>query len=46
MPEDAWIDEKKTVVGYEIPFTRHFYKFEAPEKSDDIMKKLSRQKKS
>ena len=38
--EDAWIDEKKTVVGYEIPFTRHFYKFEAPEKSDDIMKRI------
>jgi len=23
---DAWIDEAKTVVGYEISFTRHFYK--------------------
>jgi type I restriction enzyme M protein len=23
---DAWIDEPKTVVGYEISFTRHFYK--------------------
>jgi type I restriction enzyme M protein len=23
---DAWIDESKTKVGYEIPFTRHFYK--------------------
>jgi type I restriction enzyme M protein len=23
---DAWIDEKKTKVGYEISFTRHFYK--------------------
>jgi type I restriction enzyme M protein len=22
---DAWIDETKTKVGYEIPFTRHFY---------------------
>jgi type I restriction enzyme M protein len=22
---DAWVDEKKTRVGYEIPFTRHFY---------------------
>ncbi len=27
---DAWIDEQKTTVGYEIPFTRHFYVFEAP----------------
>jgi type I restriction enzyme M protein len=24
---DAWIEEKKTKVGYEIPFTRHFYKY-------------------
>lgn len=23
---DAWIDHSKTLVGYEIPFTRHFYK--------------------
>ncbi len=23
---DAWIDESKTAVGYEISFTRHFYK--------------------
>lgn len=23
---DAWIDEKKTKIGYEISFTRHFYK--------------------
>lgn len=22
---DAWLDETKTKVGYEIPFTRHFY---------------------
>lgn len=26
---DAWIDKKKTKVGYEIPFTRYFYKYEA-----------------
>jgi type I restriction enzyme M protein len=24
---DAWIDEEKTKKGYEIPFTRHFYKY-------------------
>ncbi|MBI0533847.1 type I restriction-modification system subunit M [Sphingomonas sp. TX0522] len=28
--EDAWIDTDKTKVGYEIPFTRHFYVFEPP----------------
>ncbi|WP_242327476.1 type I restriction-modification system subunit M [Lactococcus lactis] len=33
---EAWIDEKKTKIGYEIPFTRLFYKYQAPEKSDDI----------
>ncbi len=27
---DAWIDESKTKVGYEIPFYRHFYVFEPP----------------
>ena len=27
---DAWIDTKKTKVGYEIPFTRHFYKYVPP----------------
>ncbi len=24
---DAWIDESKTKIGYEIPFTRHFYMY-------------------
>ena len=33
---DAWIDEKKSKVGYEIPFTREFYKYVAPRKSEDI----------
>jgi type I restriction enzyme M protein len=27
---EAWIDEKKTKVGYEIPFSRHFYKYVPP----------------
>jgi type I restriction enzyme M protein len=27
---DAWIDQDKTKVGYEIPFNRHFYVFEPP----------------
>lgn len=34
---DAWIDEKKSKVGYEIPFTRYFYKYEAPQPSAEIM---------
>ena len=27
---DAWIDESKTRIGYEIPFNRHFYRYEPP----------------
>ena len=27
---DAWIDESKTKVGYEIPLNRHFYRYESP----------------
>lgn len=38
--EDAWIDKKKTKVGYDIPFTRLFYKYVAPEKTEDIALKI------
>jgi type I restriction enzyme M protein len=27
---DAWVDHAKTKVGYEIPFTRHFYVYTPP----------------
>ena len=27
---DAWIDHEKTKIGYEIPFTRHFYVYTPP----------------
>lgn len=27
---DAWIDEEKTKIGYEIPLNRHFYEYEPP----------------
>ena len=37
---DAWIDEKKTKIGYEIPFTREFYKYDAPRRSEDIFAHL------
>jgi len=30
---DAWIDESKTKIGFEIPFTQHFYKYEHLESS-------------
>jgi len=37
---DAWIDKKKTKVGYEISFTRYFYKYEAPRPSKEIMNEI------
>ena len=38
---DAWIDTKKTKVGYEIPMTRYFYEYEAPEPVEDIMARIT-----
>ncbi len=35
---DAWIDESKTKVGYEINFTKYFYKYK-PLRSLDIIRK-------
>lgn len=43
---DAWIEFSKTKVGYEIPFTRHFYKYVPPrslEKIDADLKKLGKE---
>lgn len=37
---EAWIDESRTRMGYEIPFTRHFYKYSPPEKTEVLEKKL------
>lgn len=37
---NAWIDKKKTKVGYEIPFTRYFYKYVAPQKADEIRNEI------
>ena len=33
---DAWIDETKTKIGYEISFTRHFYKPQPLRTLDEI----------
>ena len=33
---DAWIDEDKTKIGYEIPFNRHFYVFKPPRELSEI----------
>lgn len=37
---DAWLDTDKTKIGYEIPFTRHFYEYVAPRKSDEILSEI------
>ena len=33
---DAWIDESKTKVGYEIPLNRHFYRYAPPRRLEVI----------
>lgn len=43
---DAWIDGKKTKVGYEIPFTRTFYEYKQIEPSDVIAKRIEEHEKS
>lgn len=38
---DAWIDHSKTKVGYEIPMTRYFYEYQAPEAVGDIVARIT-----
>ena len=35
--DEFWIDESKTKIGYEIPFTRYFYEYEKLRPFKDIM---------
>lgn len=37
---DAFIDRSKDKIGYEIPFTRYFYKYTPPKRSEDLMKEI------
>ena len=37
---DAWIDESKTKIGYEIPFTRYFYEYTTPVPSEEIKREI------
>ena len=39
---DAWIDRSKTKVGYEIPMTRYFYEYQAPEPSEAILARITK----
>lgn len=38
---DAYLDEKKTVVGYEISFTKYFYKPNPLREMDEIISELT-----
>lgn len=37
---DAWVDEGKTKIGYEIPFTRTFYEYKEIEAADQIAQRI------
>jgi len=39
---DAWIDESKTKIGYEIPFTRHFYQYTPLRSSEEILSEIKK----
>lgn len=43
---DAWVDESKTKVGYEIPFPRMFYEYTQVEESDIIAARISNREQS
>lgn len=36
----SYIDESKTKIGYEISFTKYFYKYQEPRKTEDIMNEI------
>ena len=37
---EFWIDHSKTRIGYEIPLTRHFYKYEELRPFTEIMQEI------
>jgi len=39
---DAWVDESKTKIGYEINFNRYFYKYSPPRPLEEIEADLKR----
>ena len=38
---DAWIDESKTKIGYEVPLTRHFYTYNPPRPLEVIQQEIT-----
>ena len=43
---DAWVDEGKTKIGYEIPFTRTFYEYTPIEPSTEIAARIAKKEQS
>lgn len=39
---DAWIDESKTEIGYDIAFTRYFYQYEPLRPTDEIARDIEK----
>lgn len=39
---DAWVDESKTKIGYEIPINRYFYVYKPPRSVKKIQKDLTK----
>ena len=37
---NSFVDESKTKIGYEIPFTKYFYEYHPPRKSADILAEI------
>ena len=37
---DAWVDEEKNKIGYEISFNRYFYVYKPPRPVEEIEKDL------
>jgi type I restriction enzyme M protein len=37
---DAWVDETKSKIGYEIPFTRTFYEYKSIEPAETIAARI------
>ncbi len=38
--KNAWIDNSKTKLGYEISFAQYFYEYKEPRKTEEIMKEI------
>jgi type I restriction enzyme M protein len=38
--KNAYIDDSKTKIGYEIPFSKYFYKYQEPRRTEEILKEI------